>query len=345
MEGAGMRIAKHLLIALVMLFTSITWSSSLLINGAGATFPYILYSKWFYEYAKVNKDVKINYRSIGSGGGIQQLIRGTLDFGASDIPMRAEEIQKSKKEIIHIPTTLSAVVITYNLNISGQKLKLDDELIADIFSGKITKWNDLQIARLNPNLKLPDQTIVVVYRADGSGTTFIFTEYLHRSQPQRWKVGYGKSVNWPVGIGGKGNEGVIGFLKKIKGAIAYAGMGYAMNQKLPMVLIQNASGRFIEPSIASVQSAATQLNKDSYLKSIVNSKNQKAYPLASFTYLLIYKKMEKEKGGVIIDFLKWALTQGQTYSSKMYYVPLPKNVIQQAQFQIKNIQLLENVSP
>ena len=339
-----MKITKCLLGVLVVFSAFSSWSNALLINGAGATFPYILYSKWFYEYAKVNKKAKINYRSIGSGGGVRQLINGTLDFGASDVPMRADEVQKSKKEIIHIPTTLSAVVITYNLDLSGQKLKLNNSLIAAIFSGEITKWNDPQIVSVNPELKLPDQAIVVVYRADGSGTTSIFTEYLHKTQSEHWKIGYGKSVSWPVGIGGKGNEGVIGFVKKIKGAIAYVGMGYALNQKLPVALIQNASGRFVEPNMLSVQTAAKKLNKNSYLESIVNSKNQKAYPLASFTYLLIYKQMEKEKGGVIIDFLNWIFSKGQTYSSEIYYVPLPQNVIQKALSQIKNIQLLENAS-
>ena len=254
--------------------------------------------------------------------------------------MRKDEITKSKKEILHIPTTLSAVVVTYNLNLSGKILKLDNKTIADIFSGKITKWNDDRLKKLNPKINLPNQTIIVVYRADGSGTTSIFTEYLYKSQPQRWKIGYGKSVNWPVGIGGKGNEGVLGFLRKTKGAIAYVGMGYAMNQKLPMASIKNSSDHYVQPTISSVQSAASYLKNQSYMASIVNSKNPKAYPLASFTYLLIYKKMKKEKGQVIVDFLNWSLSQGQTYSSKVYYVPLPKNIIHQAKSKIKNIQLL-----
>ena len=338
-----MRIVKKILIILVTFFSFIAWSKTLLINGAGATFPYILYSKWFYEYSKVNESARINYRSIGSGGGIRQLIKGTLDFGASDVPMRIDEVKKANKEIIHIPTTLSAVVITYNVNLSEKKLKLSNEVIAGIFSGKITNWDDVRIAQLNPQISLPEQSIVVVYRADGSGTTAIFTEYLHKTQPNQWKIGHGKSVNWPVGIGGKGNEGVVGFLKKTKGAIAYVGMGYALNQKLPVSLIQNASGEFIEPTITSVQSAATQI-KNSYLESIVNSTHKKAYPLASFTYLLVYKKMKQEKGAVMIDFLNWALQKGQTYSPSMYYVPLPQNVIQKAQAQIKNIKLLDNVS-
>ena len=331
---------RYLLVTLAVSLTCATVARPLLINGAGATFPYILYSKWFYEYAKVNSTAKINYRSIGSGGGIRQLVRGTLDFGASDVPMRKDEIKKSKKEILHIPTTLSAVVITYNLNLSGKILKLDNKTIADIFSGKITKWNDDRLKKLNPKINLPNQTIIVVYRADGSGTTSIFTEYLYKSQPQRWKIGYGKSVNWPVGIGGKGNEGVLGFLRKTKGAIAYVGMGYAMNQKLPMASIKNSSDHYVQPTISSVQSAASYLKNQSYMASIVNSKNPKAYPLASFTYLLIYKKMKKEKGQVIVDFLNWSLSQGQTYSSKVYYVPLPKNIIHQAKSKIKNIQLL-----
>ena len=315
-----------------------------LINGAGATFPYILYSKWFSEYSKINTTVKINYRSIGSGGGIQQLIRGTLDFGASDVPMKEYEIKKSKKPIVHIPTTLSAVVLTYNLENITKPLQLNSSVIAQIFDGRIKKWNDPQLTSLNQDIKLPSRDIVVVYRADGSGTTAVFTEYLAKTQ-QDWKVGYGKSVNWPVGIGGKGNEGVLGLVQRTPGAFAYMGMGYAMNQKLPTAHVQNQEGHFIEPTISAVQEAAKDIGpQKSYIESIVNSKREKAYPISSFSFLLIYKEMEESVGNVILNFIQWALSDGQKFSTPLYYVPLPENVIIQAKETVKTIHLYKNAS-
>ena len=315
-----------------------------LINGAGATFPYILYSKWFSEYSKINTAVKINYRSIGSGGGIRQLIRGTLDFGASDVPMKAEEIKKSKKTIVHIPTTLSAVVLTYNLENMKKPLHLNSSVIAQIFDGRIKNWNDPQLVALNKDTPLPSKEIVVIYRADGSGTTAVFTEYLAKTQKD-WQVGYGKSVNWPVGIGGKGNEGVLGLVQKTPGAFAYMGMGYALNQKLPTAYVQNQSGHFVQPTLSSVQEAAKSIGpKKSYLESIVNSKRKKSYPISSFSYLLIYQDMEEPIGHVIVNFLQWALTDGQNFSSPLYYVPLPDNVITQAQEAVKKIKLYKNAS-
>lgn len=326
---------------LLLLFTPFVFSADKpsLINGAGATFPYILYSKWFSEYSKVDTTVKINYRSIGSGGGIQQLIRGTLDFGASDVPMKEYEIKKSKKPIVHIPTTLSAVVLTYNLENITKPLHLTSSVIAQIFDGRIKKWNDPQLTALNKNIELPSQDIVVVYRADGSGTTAVFTEYLAKTQ-EDWKVGYGKSVNWPVGIGGKGNEGVLGLVQKTPGAFAYMGMGYAMNQKLPTSHVKNQTGHSIEPTMSSVQEAAKDVGPgQSYMESIVNSKREKAYPISSFSYLLIYKEMEESVGHVIINFIQWALSDGQKFSEPLYYVPLPENVITQAKEAVKSIQL------
>ena len=315
-----------------------------LINGAGATFPYILYSKWFSEYSKINTSVKINYRSIGSGGGIRQLIRGTLDFGASDVPMKAYEIKKSKKPIVHIPTTLSAVVMTYNLENIEKPLYLNSSVIAQIFNGHIKHWNDPKLMALNKDAKLPQKDIVVVYRADGSGTTAVFTEYLAKTQKD-WKVGHGKSINWPVGIGGKGNEGVLGLVQKTPGAFAYMGMGYALNQKLPTAYVQNQSGHFIQPTMSSVQEAAKDIGpKKSYIESIVNSTRKKAYPISSFSYLLIYQEMEESIGGTIVNFLKWALIDGQKFSTSLYYVPLPENVVIQAQQAVKKIQLYKNAS-
>lgn len=315
-----------------------------LINGAGATFPYILYSKWFSEYSKVNTKVRINYRSIGSGGGIRQLIRGTLDFGASDVPMKEHEIKKSKKTIVHIPTTLSAVVLTYNLENIKKPLQLNSSVIAQIFDGRIKKWNDPQLIALNKDIHLPSKDIIVVYRADGSGTTAVFTEYLAKTQ-QDWKVGYGKSVNWPVGIGGKGNEGVLGLVQKTPGAFAYMGMGYAMNQKLPTAHVQNQAGHFIEPTISAVQEAAKDIGpQKSYIESIVNPKREQAYPISSFSYLLVYKEMEESIGRVIVNFIQWALSDGQKFSSSLYYVPLPENVITQAKEAVKTIHLYKNAA-
>ncbi|MDE0152101.1 MAG: phosphate ABC transporter substrate-binding protein PstS [Bdellovibrionales bacterium] len=330
---------KYTLLLLLFIPFAFSADKPSLINGAGATFPYILYSKWFSEYSKVDTTVKINYRSIGSGGGIRQLIKGTLDFGASDVPMKEYEIKKSKKPIVHIPTTLSAVVLTYNLENITQPLHLTSAVIAQIFDGRIKKWNDPQLTALNKNIELPAQDIIVVYRADGSGTTAVFTEYLAKTQ-EDWKVGYGKSVNWPVGIGGKGNEGVLGLVQKTPGAFAYMGMGYAMNQKLPTAHVKNQAGHFIEPTMSSVQESAKDVGpRQSYIESIVNSKREKAYPISSFSYLLVYKEMEESIGHVIINFIQWALSDGQKFSEPLYYVPLPENVITQAKSAVKNIQL------
>ncbi len=335
---------KYIILLLLSIPFTFAADTPHLINGAGATFPYILYSKWFSEYSKINTTTKINYRSIGSGGGIQQLIRGTLDFGASDVPMKEQEIKKSKKSIVHIPSTLSAVVLTYNLKNITKPLYLTSSVIAQIFDGSIKKWNDPQLIALNKDLPLPSKDIVVVYRADGSGTTAVFTEYLEKTQ-QDWQVGHGKSVNWPVGIGGKGNEGVLGLVQKTPGAFAYMGMGYALNQELPTAHVRNQAGQFIPPTLSSVQEAAKDVGpQKSYMESIVNSKRKKAYPISSFSYLLIYKKMEESVGTVIVDFIQWALTDGQKLSSPLYYVPLPENVITQAQKAAKNIQLYKNAS-
>ena len=317
----------------------------LLINGAGATFPYILYSKWLSEYAKINTSARINYRSIGSGGGIRQLINGTLDFGASDVPMNADEIKKSKKTIIHIPTTLSAVALTYNLpSLKEQNLLITLETAVKIFKGEIKKWNDPQIASLNPKLNLPDQDIIIVYRADGSGTTAVFTEYL--TKDPKWQAGRGKSINWPVGIGGKGNEGVLGLVQKMEGALGYVGMSYALNQNLPVVHIQNSTGLFIPPTPASVKSSAGTAMKahKSYMQSIVHSKGKNDYPISSFTYILIYEKMPEKKGKIILQFIQWILKEGQKHSPKLHYVELPQNVIQKALKELKKIKWTDTPS-
>ena len=325
-----------------LLMTSLAKKPPLLVNGAGATFPYILYSKWFNEYSKVKTSVRINYRSIGSGGGIRQFLRGTLDFGASDVPMNSSDLKESKKKVIHIPTTLSAVAITYNLPELSDSLRLNSDIIAQIFNGSIKKWNDPQITSLNPEQKLPDRDIVVVYRADGAGTTAVFTEYLARTQENWLKtIGKGKSVNWPVGVGGKGNEGVLALVRRIEGALGYMGMGYALNRNLPIASVQNKNNRFVQPSLSSVQKAAeiAMSQNNNYLRTIVNADGADSYPISSFTYLLIYQEMPEDKGRIILDFLQWALSKGQSFSSELYYVPLPENVIQKAQTALQQVRL------
>ena len=340
------RLKTALLASLIFFHFFCPAKKTLFLHGAGATFPYILYSKWFSEYAKINTSAKINYRSIGSGGGIRQLIKGTLDFGASDVPMKPEEIKKSKIPIIHVPSTLSAVVISFNLKeFKNKTLLLTSEIISEIFRGVITKWNDPRLTALNKDLAQVNKDIVVVYRADGSGTTGVFTDYLSKTSPA-WlsEVGKGKSVNWPHGIGGKGNEGVLGLVQKIEGSLAYLAMSYALNQKLNMAKVKNSSGNFIIPSAESVRSAAKNASKknNSYTMPIVNSDGENDYPISSFSYLLIYKKMTAAKGPVLVEFLKWALSEGQKYSKKLHFIALPQNITQQALLEIKKIHWSED---
>lgn len=333
-----MKFLFKILLSCAFFMLSSAFAKPILINGAGASFPYILYSKWFYEYSKIQPKARINYRSIGSGGGIRQLVRGTLDFGASDVPMKLAEIKKSKKEILHIPTTLSAVVLTYNLPEVEKPISLSSNLIGKIFDGRITKWNHPELVRMNPALAPISKGIVVIYRADGSGTTAVFTEFLSKTNSE-WKIGQGKSIRWPQGVGGKGNEGCLGLVQKIEGAISYIGMSYALKRKLPMARIQNKSGVFVSPTFKSVQLASVQSsNKDfSYLTSIVDPQNKQAYPIASYSFLLIQTNMPAKIETHLVDFLNWALKKGQTYNKKLYYVPLPQHVIKEAQQVINTI--------
>lgn len=335
------------LISLLCLSFVSCWSKkenqTLLINGAGASFPYILYSKWLSEYRKINSQVSINYQSIGSGGGIRQFLTGTLDFGGTDVPVSREEMRNSKKQILHIPTTLSAVVITYNLPID-KELLLDANVLSQIFSGKISLWNDPQIQKLNPQLKLKNQDIVVVYRADGSGTTSFFTDYLSLlSKEFLREVGKGKSVSWPVGVGGKGNEGVMGLTNKIEGAISYIGMSYAVSQKLPMAHIKNKSGHFVKPSLESVKSAARQAMKDKkdYTRSFINIRGKNSYPLTGLTYIIISKKQPQKKGQALLNFLKWTLTEGQSLAEPLYFIPLPKRISESALETLSQVELIQ----
>lgn len=335
------------LVLFFCLSLSACWPKSkqniLLINGAGASFPYILYSRWFSEYRKVDSLVAINYQSIGSGGGIRQFIKGTLDFGGTDVPVSEEEIQSSKKEILHIPTALGAVAVTYNLSLGEKEsLRFDAGVLSQIFRGKIKTWNDPQIQKLNPDLKLPEQDIVVVYRADGSGTTNFFTDYLSLlSEDFLKELGRGKSVPWPVGVGGKGNEGVMGLVRKIDGAIAYIGASYAASQKLPMAAIKNKSGHFKKPSLESIKSAARQAMKEDKkpTASLIYIEGKDSYPLAGFTYIVISKKMPKKKGEALVEFLKWALSQkGQSFSEPLYFISLPKAVAESAVEQLSHVE-------
>lgn len=303
------------------------------LTGAGATFPYPIYSKWFSDYA-AKSGVRINYQSIGSGGGIRQLSEQTVDFGASDAPMSDAELAKAKGgRVLHFPMVLGAVVVTYNLPEISKALKLSGTVLADIFLGKISKWSDPRIAALNPGLKLPAKDILVVHRSDGSGTTFIFTDYLSAAAPA-WKEGpgTGKEVRWPVGLGGKGNEGVAGQVRQIAGSIGYVELAYARQNKLAYAEIQNTTGAFVAPTIDAITEAAAgaakQLGPDTdYRVSIVNAPGKKAYPISSFTWLLIYEKMtDPAKAKKLAAFLKYAFTDGQQSAAALDYAPLPAKI-------------------
>lgn len=313
-----------------------------LINGAGATFPYPLYSKWFSEYNKQNPKVKINYQSIGSGAGIKQLVSKTVDFGASDAPMSDDEMKTAPAPVVHIPTVLGAVVVSYHLE-GLKSLNLSPELISGIFMGKIKKWNDPAIAAENKGAKLPDLFITPVYRSDGSGTTAVFTDYLAKVSPEWAKnVGAGKSVKWPAGLGGKGNEGVSGVLKQTPGSIGYVEQVYAITNKLPVSSIKNAAGKYVQPSLESVSAAAEGALKTmpaDYRISITNASGAKAYPISAFTYLLVYKKLEGTSGKDLVKFLKWSMAKGQTYAKDLAYAPLPKPLVKKVETTISQLEL------
>jgi phosphate transport system substrate-binding protein len=301
------------------------------LNGAGATFPYPLYSKWFDVYRK-ETGVQVNYQSIGSGGGIQQLKAGTVDFAASDAPLSDAEEKEMPHPVAHIPTVAGAVVMAYNLPKMSKPLRLSGETLAAIYLGGITRWNDRRLAALNPDADLPNLPIAVAHRSDGSGTTYIFTHYL-AAVSKAWadKVGAGKSVGWPVGLGGKGNEGVTGLVKQTQGGIGYLELAYADQNKLVYALVRNAHGTFIEPTLKSTTAAArgggAEMARD-VRTSIVNSPEPDAYPIAGFTYLLIYREEpESPKRQALVKFLGWAIDKGQTYAPPLLYAPLPPEVV------------------
>lgn len=305
-----------------------TASAQMTINGAGATFPYPIYSKWFDQYAKVDPSVRFNYQSIGSGGGQKQILAQTVDFGASDGPMSDENLAKSPGKLLHIPTVAGADVVTYNLP-GNPSLKFDAETIADIFLGKIKKWNDPKLAAINPGVSLPDQEMVVVHRSDGSGTTYIFTDYLSKvSAEWKSKVGTNTSVNWPTGIGGKGNEGVAGQVKQTPGAIGYVELIYAIQNKMSYADVKNADGEFVKATLESVTAALATANiPDDFRFSMTNAPGKDAYPIAGATWLLVYQQQKDvAKGKKLVEFLKWAAKDGEQMAKDLDYAPLPENV-------------------
>lgn len=296
------------------------------INGAGATFPYPIYSKWFSEYQKVNKDVEFNYQSIGSGGGIKQVLAQTVDFGATDAPMTDEELKSAKTPIRHIPTVLGAVTVAYNVKGISEGLKLDGETLSNIFLGKINKWNDAAIAKLNPKIKLPASDILVVRRSDGSGTTAVFSTFLAEvSAEWKSKVGAGKNINWPAGIGAKGNEGVTAMVSQTDGAVGYVELAYAINSKLATAAIKNKKGEFVSASVESISKSATTVKDVSgdLRISVINADGKGVYPISSFTWILLPVNAASVQVKEVQTFLKWALKDGQKFANDLHYAPLP----------------------
>lgn len=317
-------------------------SGSVSLQGAGATFPNPLYQKWLSEYGKVHPNVRIDYQSIGSGGGIKQLKEQTVDFGASDAPMKDEDLKAAPGEILHIPTVLGAVIITYNLQGQNAPLKFSSEVIADIFLGKIKKWNDPKIAADNAGVTLPANDITVVTRSDGSGTSAVFTDYLSKVSPEwKEKVGSGTSPRWPVGISGKGNEGVTGSVKSTPNTIGYVELAYAVQNKLPVAQVKNSSGNFIEPSIDAVTAAASgsAANTPEDLRvSITNAAGPQAYPISSYTYILVYKNQkDAAKGKALVDFLWWGIHDGEAFAKELLYAPLPADIVKRAEVKISSV--------
>jgi phosphate transport system substrate-binding protein len=310
------------------------------LNGAGATFPYPMYSKWFSEYHKVHSDIQINYQSIGSGGGIRQVLANTVDFGASDGPMTDEQLSQSKVKILHIPTVLGSVVPAYNVpGVSGE-IKFTPQSLAGIFLGKITSWNDPALTKENASLNLPNQPIVVVHRSDGSGTTFIFTDYLSKvSSEWQSSVGKGTSVKWPLGLGNKGNEGVAGMIRQLPGSIGYVELIYAVQNKIPYGVVKNAAGTYVKASLESTTAAAASVKTmpADFRVSITNAPGKDAYPISSFTWLLIPAQSKDNKGKILADFLTWMVDDGQKMTQELTYAPLPESVAQKVKAAIKEV--------
>ncbi len=311
------------------------------LNGAGATFPNPMYSKWFSEYHKLHPDVQINYQPIGSGGGIRQVIAGTVDFGASDMPMTDDQLREAKFKVLNTPTVLGAVVPAYNIPGVTGEVKFTPEALAGIFLGKITKWNDKAIASANPGVNLPNQDILVVHRSDGSGTSFIWTDYLSKVSAE-WKnqVGSGTSVKWPIGLGGKGNEGVAGSIRQLQGSIGYVELIYAVQNNIAYGSVRNAAGSFVKASLEGVTAAAAAAPKmpADFRVSITNAPGKESYPISSFTWLLIpAQSKDAAKGKILADFLNWMVTDGQKMTAALSYAPLPENVAEKVKEAIKQV--------
>ncbi len=312
------------------------------LQGAGATFPNPIYQKWFTHYNKAHPNLKFDYQSIGSGGGIKQIFERTIDFGGSDAPMKDEDLKAAKGEILHIPTVLGADVITYNVQGVTSDLKLTPEAIAGIFLGNVKKWNDPQILSSNPGVNLPQADITVVHRSEASGTTFVFTDYLSKASPEwKEKVGAGTAVSWPVGIGAKGNEMVTGQVKQTPNSIGYVELIYAEQNKLPYASVKNSAGEFVRPTLDSITAAAAGVANqmpDDLRVSITNAPGATAYPISTFTYLLVYKEQQDQaKGKAFVDFLWWAIHDGQPLAKELLYAPLPEAVVQKAEQKINSI--------
>jgi phosphate transport system substrate-binding protein len=332
----ALRSVRHLALCVVtiaVVAAGVTLAAQTIqINGAGATFPYPIYSKWFSEYNKLKPNVQINYQSIGSGGGIRQITNQTVFFGATDGPMTQEQLLAAPGRILHFPTVLGADVPVYNIPRVEADLKFTGPVLADIFLGKVTKWNDPALTKLNPGVQLPATEITVVHRSDGSGTTYIWVDYLAKVSPEwKQKVGVATSVNWPVGVGGKGNEGVAGLIRQTPGSIGYVELIYALQSKIRYGAVQNMAGEFLQANVQSVTAAAaaaaSAMPKD-FRVSITNAPGKGVYPIASFTWLLLYESpKDKQQARIFVDFVKWMLADGQKFAADLGYAPLPEAVV------------------
>ena len=330
---------RRLTLLLLCAFLALPAVGQTTLNGAGATFPYPMYSKWFSEYHKLHPDIQMNYQSIGSGGGIRQVIAGTVDFGASDGPMTDDQMKEAKMTILHLPTVLGADVPAYNVPGVTGELKFTSEVLAGMFLGKITKWNDKAITSANPGVNLPDKDIIIVHRSDGSGTTYIWTDYLSKvSSDWQGQVGTGTSVKWPVGLGGKGNEGVAGMIRQLPGSVGYVELIYAVQNNISYGSVKNAAGNFVKASLESVTAAAASAPKmpADFRVSITNAPGKDAFPISSFTWLLVPEQSkDAAKGKILADFLNWMVTDGQKMTAALSYAPLPEGVVQKEKEAIK----------
>jgi phosphate transport system substrate-binding protein len=338
-QSGGVSVIRR--IGLLCLALALPAFAQTTLNGAGATFPNPMYSKWFSEYHKAHPDIQINYQPIGSGGGIRQILAGTVDFGASDGPMSDEQLSQAKTKILHVPTVLGAVVPAYNIpGVSGE-IKFTPDALAGIFLGKITTWNDAAITSVNPGVNLPNSPIVVIHRSDGSGTTYIWTDYLSKvSSDWQSRVGKGTSVKWPVGLGGKGNEGVAGMIRQMQGSIGYIELIYAVQNHIPYGVVKNAAGSFVKASLESVTAAAASVKSmpSDFRVSITNAPGKDAYPISSFTWLLIpAQSKDAAKGKILADFLNWMVDDGQKMTADLTYAPLPGNVAEKVRAEIKQV--------